>query len=181
MPSKYQQFAIVDRDGNPCPPGSEGEVTVGGPQVCLGTIQADGSFERIAGTRFRTGDLAVMDEEGFVRITGRTKDLIIRGGVNIAPLEIDHLLLQHPQVCEAAAVGVPDAIYGEEVVAYVVDEAGNGWIRPSSCLSIAAPRSATLRLLSTSFSLGRSRRMTGARLGARHCASNGSASMQSRC
>ena len=56
-----------------------------------------------------------MDEEGFVRITGRTKDLIIRGGVNIAPIEIDHLLLQHPLVCEAAAVGVPDAIYGEEV------------------------------------------------------------------
>ena len=124
MPSKYQQFAIVDRDGNPCPLGSEGEVTVGGPQVCLGTIQADGSFERIAGTRFRTGDLAVMDEEGFVRITGRSKDLIIRGGVNIAPLEIDNLLLQHPQVCEAAAVGVPDAIYGEEVVAYVVAKPG---------------------------------------------------------
>ena len=124
MPSKYQQFAIVDRDGNPCPPGIEGEITVGGPQVCLGTIQADGSFERIAGTRFRTGDLAVMDEEGFIRITGRTKDLIIRGGVNIAPLEIDHLLLQHPQVYEAAAVGVPDAIYGEEVVAYVVTKPG---------------------------------------------------------
>ncbi len=124
LPSKYQQFAIVDHDGNPCPPGSEGEVTVGGPQLCLGIIQADGSFERIAGTRFRTGDLAVMDQEGFVRITGRTKDLIIRGGVNIAPLEIDHLLHQHPHVWEAAAVGVPDAIYGEEVVAFAVMKPG---------------------------------------------------------
>jgi acyl-coenzyme A synthetase/AMP-(fatty) acid ligase len=124
LPSMYQQFAIVDRNGNPCPPGSEGEMTVGGPQLCQGTIAADGSFQRIAGTRFRTGDLAVMDEEGFVRITGRTKDLIIRGGVNIAPLEIDHLLYQHPHVREAAAVGVPDAIYGEEVVAFAVMKPG---------------------------------------------------------
>ena len=124
LPSKYQQFAIVDGDGNPCPLGSEGEVTIGGPQLCLGIIQADGSYERTAGTRFRTGDLAVMDEEGFVRITGRTKDLIIRGGVNIAPIEIDHLLLQHPLVSEAAAVGVPDAIYGEEVVAFAVMKPG---------------------------------------------------------
>jgi acyl-coenzyme A synthetase/AMP-(fatty) acid ligase len=126
LPAKYQQFAIVDRDGNPCPLGSEGEVTIGGPQLCLGIIQVDGSFEPTAGTRFRTGDLAVMDEEGFVRITGRTKDLIIRGGVNIAPLEIDSLLHQHPHVCEAAAVGVPDAIYGEEVIAFAVVKPGTG-------------------------------------------------------
>ena len=61
-----------------------------------------------------------MDEEGFVRVTGRTKDLIIRGGVNIAPLEVDEVLLKHPGVLDAAAVGVPDKIYGEEVVCYVI-------------------------------------------------------------
>jgi acyl-coenzyme A synthetase/AMP-(fatty) acid ligase len=55
-----------------------------------------------------------------VRVSGRSKDLIIRGGVNIAPLEIDEILLKHPSVLEAAAVGVPDKIYGEEVVCYVV-------------------------------------------------------------
>jgi acyl-coenzyme A synthetase/AMP-(fatty) acid ligase len=60
------------------------------------------------------------DTEGFVRVTGRTKDLIIRGGVNIAPLEIDEILLKHAGVAEAAAVGVPDKIYGEEVICYVV-------------------------------------------------------------
>ena len=60
------------------------------------------------------------DAEGFVRVTGRSKDLIIRGGVNIAPLEIDEILIKHPGVAEAAAVGVPDKIYGEEVVCYVV-------------------------------------------------------------
>jgi acyl-coenzyme A synthetase/AMP-(fatty) acid ligase len=62
----------------------------------------------------------MMDDDGFVTVTGRTKDLIIRGGVNIAPLEIDNVLLLNPKVREAAAVGVPDQIYGEEVVAYVV-------------------------------------------------------------
>ena len=124
FPSKHQQFEIVDRGGNPCPPGVEGEVTCGGPQLCRGLIEADGSLARVAGGRYRTGDVAVMDEEGFVRITGRIKDLIIRGGVNIAPLEIDQVLLQHPAVYEAAALGVPDPIYGEEVVAYVVPRDG---------------------------------------------------------
>ena len=57
----------------------------------------------------------MMDEDGFVRVTGRSKDLIIRGGMNIAPLEIDAVLLKHAGVLDAAAVGVPDKIYGEEV------------------------------------------------------------------
>ena len=65
-----------------------------------------------------------MDDDGFVRVTGRTKDLIIRGGVNIAPLEIDNVLLKDPRIVEAAAVGVPDPIYGEEIVCYVVAKPG---------------------------------------------------------
>ena len=61
------------------------------------------------------------DAEGFIRVTGRTKDIIIRGGVTIAPQEIDEILLpKHPGILDAAAVGVPDKIYGEEVVCYVV-------------------------------------------------------------
>src|SRR5262249_49570847 len=63
---------------------------------------------------------------GFISVTGRTKDLIIRGGVNIAPLEIDTVLLGHPGVLDAAAVGVPDKIYGEEVICYVVPRPGAG-------------------------------------------------------
>jgi acyl-coenzyme A synthetase/AMP-(fatty) acid ligase len=119
-PARYQQFEIVDAEGKPCPPGVEGEVTVGGPQACYGTISPEGEFEDWSRGRFKTGDLAVMDEAGFVTVTGRTKDLIVRGGVNISPLEIDHLLMRHQGVHEAAAVGVPDQIYGEEVVCYVV-------------------------------------------------------------
>ena len=65
-----------------------------------------------------------MDEEGFITVTGRLKDLIIRGGVNIAPVEVDNIMMEHPKVYEAAGVGVPDDIYGEEIVAYLVVREG---------------------------------------------------------
>ncbi|MEE8333599.1 MAG: class I adenylate-forming enzyme family protein [Alphaproteobacteria bacterium] len=119
-PAKHQEFQIVDGDDAPCPPGVEGEVSIGGPQTSVATISPEGEWLDLRDVRLRTGDLAVMDDDGFVRVTGRTKDLIIRGGVNIAPLEIDNALLTHPGVAEAAAIGVPDEIYGEEVVCYVV-------------------------------------------------------------
>jgi acyl-coenzyme A synthetase/AMP-(fatty) acid ligase len=124
VPALHQEFEIVDAEGRPCPPNVEGEVTVGGPHCGVGYLLDDGSIDLIRGRRIKSGDLAVMDDEGFVRVSGRTKDLIIRGGVNIAPLEIDAVLLRHPMVAEAAAVGVPDPIYGEEVVCYVVARAG---------------------------------------------------------
>jgi acyl-coenzyme A synthetase/AMP-(fatty) acid ligase len=119
-PAPHQELLIVDSDGQPCPPGVEGEITVGGPQMAIGYVLDDGSIEPVLGKRMKTGDLGIQDADGFVRVTGRTKDLIIRGGVNIAPLEIDEVLIKHPDVAEAAAVGVPDKIYGEEVVCYVV-------------------------------------------------------------
>src|SRR3984893_7833260 len=124
VPALHQEFAIVDANGIPCPPGVEGEVTAGGPHTAIGYLRDDGTIEPIRPNRIKTGDLAVMDEDGFVRVTGRTKDLIIRGGVNIAPVEIDEVLSKHPGILEAAAVGVPDPIYGEEVVCYVVAKPG---------------------------------------------------------
>jgi acyl-coenzyme A synthetase/AMP-(fatty) acid ligase len=124
VPALHQEFAIVDADGNPCPPGVEGEVTAGGPHTAIGYLLDNGTIEPIRPNRIKTGDLAIEDADGFVRITGRTKDLIIRGGVNIAPVEIDEVLLKHPGILEAAALGVPDKIYGEEVICYVVAKAG---------------------------------------------------------
>lgn len=123
-PAKYQEFQIVDDGDAPVPAGTEGFVTIGGRQVCYGNVSPEGAFEDWTGTRTRTGDLAVMDEDGFVRVTGRVKDLIIRGGANIAPLEIDGVVMRHDAVHEAAAVGVPDKIYGEEVICYVVPKPG---------------------------------------------------------
>ena len=118
-PAKHQEFIIVGSEGEACPPNTEGEITIGGPQTCIGTVSPEGAFEDLSNERIKTGDLGMIDDDGFVTVTGRTKDLIIRGGVNIAPLEIDNVLLRNPKVREAAAVGVPDRIYGEEVIAYV--------------------------------------------------------------
>jgi acyl-coenzyme A synthetase/AMP-(fatty) acid ligase len=126
VPALYQEFEIVDAQGRPCPPGVEGEVTVGGPHCAVGYLRDDGTIEPIRGTRIKSGDLAIMDADGFVRVSGRTKDLIIRGGMNIAPLEVDEVLLKHPAVLDAAAVGVPDPILGEEVACYVVARPGSG-------------------------------------------------------
>jgi acyl-coenzyme A synthetase/AMP-(fatty) acid ligase len=134
VPALHQEFAIVDADGRPCPPGVEGEVTAGGPHTAIGYLRDDGTVEPIRPNRIKTGDLAIEDADGFIRVTGRTKDLIIRGGMNIAPVEIDEVLLRHPEILEAAAVGVPDHIYGEEVVCYVV-------AKPGVMLSEAAVRS----------------------------------------
>jgi acyl-CoA synthetase (AMP-forming)/AMP-acid ligase II len=130
-PAIHQEFAIVDENGNPCPANTEGEVTVGGPQVSIGLLQDDGTISPVRGRRLKSGDLATMDDDGFVRITGRTKDLIIRGGVNISPVEIDAVLLAHPALADAAAVGVPDPLYGEEVIAYAVLRSGASHDEPA--------------------------------------------------
>jgi acyl-CoA synthetase (AMP-forming)/AMP-acid ligase II len=75
--------------------------------------------------RIRTGDLGALDADGFLTLTGREKELIIRGGARISRLEIDVCLMQHDDVIEAATFGVPDAVYGEEVVSYVVPRPGS--------------------------------------------------------
>lgn len=130
LPMIHQELKVVDGAGDECPPGTEGEITVGGPQMAIGYLLDDGSIDPLLGKRIKTGDLGIKDEEGFIRVSGRSKDLIIRGGVNIAPLEIDEVLIKHPGVAEAAAVGIPDKIYGEEVVCYVVPKAA-GLTEPS--------------------------------------------------
>ena len=86
------------------------------PRTAASTINSRG--------RIRTGDIGALDADGFLTLTGREKELIIRGGVNISPVEIDSCLMQCAEVIEAATVGVPDAVYGEEVVSYVVARPG---------------------------------------------------------
>jgi acyl-coenzyme A synthetase/AMP-(fatty) acid ligase len=125
LPLKYQNLRVLDPVGTEVPVGQPGELVVSGPQRSYGYLHADGSVQVLPSDGHRTGDLVVRDEDGHIRIVGRLKDLIIRGGVNISPIEIDGVLSLHPDILEGAAVGVPDPIYGEEVVAFVVPRANS--------------------------------------------------------
>ena len=108
-----------------CKPGEVGQVEIGGfAGHAYRYLAEDGSVTVASRGRIRTGDLGRLDADGFLTLTGREKELIIRGGVNISPVEIDGFLMQHPELIEVATVGVPDPVYGEEVVAYVVPRPG---------------------------------------------------------
>src|SRR5258708_471992 len=95
IPALHQEFAIVDADGRPWSPGVEGEVTAGGPQTAVGYLLDDGTIQPIRPNRIKTGDLAIEDPDGFIRIPRRSKDLIIRGGGNIAPGASATVRLRH--------------------------------------------------------------------------------------
>jgi len=112
--------------GLPVGPGVIGEIQIRGPNVTRG-YHKDAEATAIAFTEdgfFRTGDLGYRDDDGFYFVTGRIKELIIKGGENISPREIDEALLKHPAVLEAAAVGAPDPFYGQEIEAGVVLKPG---------------------------------------------------------
>jgi acyl-CoA synthetase (AMP-forming)/AMP-acid ligase II len=116
------EAGVVDANLTPVPIGATGELVIRGPNVMRGY------YKNIEATRasftpdgwLRTGDLGHVDADGFFFVTGRIKELIIKGGENIAPREIDEALLAHPAVLEAAAVGIPDKHYGQEIMVCVV-------------------------------------------------------------
>jgi len=123
-PFKFKTIKIVNAQGQMCNVEEEGEILVKGKSMGLGYLKEDGKIERFPDEGFRTGDLGYMDSDGYVYITGRKKDLIIRGGVNISPLEITDRIMEHPHVKEAVTIGVDDRIYGEEIVSFIVSEEG---------------------------------------------------------
>jgi acyl-CoA synthetase (AMP-forming)/AMP-acid ligase II len=113
---------VIDAALRPLPDGTTGEIAIRGPNVMLGYYknpEATASAFTPDGW-LHSGDLGHRDADGFFFVTGRIKELIIKGGENIAPREIDEALLQHPAVLDAAAVGVPDRHYGQEILACVV-------------------------------------------------------------
>ena len=113
---------VIDLEGRECAPNQSGEIVLRGEQVMRGYYKRPEETAKAftADGWFRTGDLGYRDDEGYFYINGRAKELIIKGGENIAPREIDEALLRHPGVLDAAAVGVPDPAYGQEIVAFVV-------------------------------------------------------------
>ena len=116
-----QEVRIVSDNDEPLPSGQVGEVTVQGPNVMRGYLgKPKETAEALRGGWLHTGDLGRFDEDGYLVLVDRLKDMIIRGGENIYPKEIEDALYTHPSVLEAAVVGRPDPLFGEEPVAFIV-------------------------------------------------------------
>src|SRR5207249_1009588 len=113
---------VSPETGSIVPRGEPGELCTRGYSVMLGYWNdPERTAEAIDRGRFmHTGDLAVMDAEGYLNIVGRSKDMVIRGGENVYPREIEEVLFQHPAVASAQVIGVPDELMGEELMAWVV-------------------------------------------------------------
>lgn len=118
-------IAILDGEGNEVDPGEVGEVAIDGPVVMREYWnRPEATAEARCGSWFLTGDYGRMDDDGYVWIVDRKKDLIIRGGYNVYPREVEEVLYTHPSVLEAAVVGVPDERLGEEIAAVVTPRIG---------------------------------------------------------
>jgi long-chain acyl-CoA synthetase len=121
LPLQNTESRIVDEDGNPVPVGEAGELTVRGPQIMKGYWRREEETTDVLREGWlRTGDIACMDQDGWFFIVDRKKDLIITGGENIYPREVEEVLFEHPLVKEVAVVGVPHPYGGEIVKAFVV-------------------------------------------------------------
>jgi long-chain acyl-CoA synthetase len=122
LPVPSTAIKIVDEHGQPLPVGEAGELCVKGPQVMQGYWHNDKETQQVLMPDgwLRTGDVAYMNDKGFIYIVDRKKDMIVVSGFKVYPNEVEHVLVNHPGVREAAVVGVPDEVTGEAVMAYVV-------------------------------------------------------------
>ena len=126
QPMPGMEVKIVDEERREVPRGQVGELACRGDSVMMGYWRAPDKTSEVVDEEgwYYTGDLATMDEQGYVRIVGRKKDMIIRGGQNIYPAEIENYLMSHPKIREAAVVGVPASILGERTWAFIILEEG---------------------------------------------------------
>ena len=115
------EMKVFDEEDNEVPDGTLGEIVLRGPNIFKEYFKnPEATAQAFRGGWFHTGDIGYRDADGFVYIADRKSDMIIRGGENIYPREIDDLLYTHPAVAAAAVIGVPDELYGEEVAAFIV-------------------------------------------------------------
>ena len=120
LPMPSTEVAIFDEHGNQLPQGQVGEICARGPQVMSGYWKSDNANVFFEGRWFRTGDIGVMDAEGFFKIVDRKKDMIKVSGFNVFPNEIENVVAGYPKVLEVAAIGVPDSKSGEVIKIFVV-------------------------------------------------------------
>jgi cyclohexanecarboxylate-CoA ligase len=119
LPLPGMELRVLDAEGRAAPPGTEGALQVRGCSNFIGYLKRPELDPKDADGWFDTGDIARMDQDGYIRIAGRSKDIIIRGGENIPVVEVEGLLFRHPAVAEVAVVGYPDERLGERACAYV--------------------------------------------------------------
>jgi acyl-CoA synthetase (AMP-forming)/AMP-acid ligase II len=138
---------VLDDNDRECPPGAVGEIASRGPSITIGYYNnADANARSFTPDGwFRTGDLGTFDERGMLRIVGRKKEMIIRGGANIYPREIEEVLYQHPDVMDAAVIGIPDARLGERTCACVVPRPGRS-LDFNAIVEFLRPKIATYKL-----------------------------------
>lgn len=141
----YDEFKVIDSNGNVLPPETEGELVARGPCIFRGYYKSE-EENREAFTHdgfYRTGDIAKFDREGHLIITGRKKDIIIRGGENISAKEVENLIIGHPKVEQVAAVAMPDPILGERVCAFIKPR-GNETVTFEEILSFLKDKKASV-------------------------------------
>jgi len=120
------EMKIVDHEMNEMPVGKTGEIVIRGHNIMKGYYKRDeANDEAFRGGWFHSGDVGYKDEDGYFYIVDRVKDMIIRGGFNVYPREVEEVLMTHPDISLAAVIGIPHEEYGEEVVAYVIPQLGS--------------------------------------------------------
>jgi fatty-acyl-CoA synthase len=146
VPLMHIDVRVVRGDGSACGPNQPGELLIRGPHVCAGYWnRPEETAKAIVDGWLHTGDLAEYDADGCYRIVGRIKDVIISGGENIYPAEVESVLLAHPGVAEAALISVADARWGEVGRAIIVRKAGHQ-ASPESIVDFCAVRLARYKL-----------------------------------
>lgn len=125
IPFTGMEVKIVDEEGNECPRNQEGNLLSKGPAHFVGYLKRmEDTLKEFSGDWFMTGDRATMDEDGYIRITGRSKDIIIRGGENIPVAYIENILYEHPDISDAQVVAMPDPRLQEKACAFISMKAG---------------------------------------------------------
>jgi fatty-acyl-CoA synthase len=125
-PSAYLRTALLDDAGNPVPQGEPGEICVAGPLLSAGYWQLpEATAETFRDGWMHTGDVAREDEDGFWYIVDRTKDMIVTGGFNVFPREVEDVIAEHPAIAQVGVIGTPHEKFGEAVTAVVVLREGH--------------------------------------------------------
>jgi fatty-acyl-CoA synthase len=144
--SEIEDRVVDPATGRELPPGEEGELCVKGPTLMMGYYnKPQATAEKIRDGWLHTGDMAVKDADGYVRITGRLTDMIIVGGFNTYPAEIENFFLKHPKVLDVSIVGVPDPIMGEAVMAFVIPREGVA-LEPEEIVAFARGKIANFKV-----------------------------------